>query len=94
MFLSHHGTDEAVVERIAECLRGEGIQVVLTGVYGVAFSPDGQRIASAGLDGRVRMQECEVRGPIEEVLALAKERSKRELTCEERQTFLHERCRS
>ncbi len=60
----------------------------------VAFSPDGRQIASASLDGTVRVWMCEVCGPIEEVLAMAEQRVTRELTDEERQTFLHESPRS
>jgi WD40 repeat protein len=76
-------------------MAGEVEPVILPGhdgnVYGVTFDPDGQRIASAGADGTVRIWNCEVCGrPIGEVLALAEERSTRELTCEERATFLHE----
>ncbi|MGH8932594.1 MAG: TIR domain-containing protein [Egibacteraceae bacterium] len=44
-------------------------------VIAVAFRPDGQRLASASTDGLVRAWECEVCGPIEEVLALARERA-------------------
>jgi hypothetical protein len=62
----------------------------LGSVSGASFSLDGQRIASASDDGTVRVWECEVCGPIEEVLKLAEERVTRELTCEERVTFLHE----
>jgi WD40 repeat protein len=61
---------------------------------GVAFSPDGQQIASSSFDATVRVWTCEVCGPIEEVLALAEQRITRELTCEEQETFLHEPCRS
>ena len=77
-------------------LTRRGDPIVLRGHEGrvrdVAF---GQRVASAGDDGTVRVWDCEVCGrPIGEVLALAEGRVTRELTCEERQTFLHEPCRS
>ena len=74
----------------------EADPVVLRGhegvVSGVAFTPDGQRIASSSADRTVHIWNCELCGrPIGEVLALADERVTRELTCEERRTFLNER---
>ncbi len=69
----------------AVALRGHRL-----GVFSAAFSPDDQhRIVSAGNDGTVRVWNCAVCGPIEEVLALADERVTRELTCDERATFLN-----
>ncbi len=35
---------------------------------------------------------CEICGSIQEVLALAAQRVTRELTCQERETFLHAPC--
>jgi WD40 repeat protein len=60
-------------------------------VHGITFSADGRRVATASIDGTVRMWVCEVCGPIEQVLALAERRGTRELTTEERTVFLHER---
>ncbi|MGH8908536.1 MAG: TIR domain-containing protein [Egibacteraceae bacterium] len=66
--------------------------VVLRGHAGVVGDVTfNQLIASAGQDGTVRVWDCEVCGrPIQEVLALSDGRVTRELTCEERVTFLHE----
>jgi len=56
--------------------------------YGVVFVRDGSRLASAGADGTVRLWSCEVCGSVDEVLQLAKQRSTRALTTEERLAFL------
>jgi hypothetical protein len=75
---------------------GAAEPVVLLGHHGsvnsVAISPGGQRVASAGVDGTVRLSECEVCGSIELVLAPADNRVTRELKSEN--VFLHERARS
>jgi len=56
-----------------------GGSVVLRGYEGkvaaVAFRPDGQKLASASTNGSVRAWRCEVCGPIEDVLALARQRA-------------------
>ncbi|MFC6021488.1 helix-turn-helix domain-containing protein [Plantactinospora solaniradicis] len=52
------------------------------------FSPDGRRLITTHEDGTVRIVECRVCGPIDDVLATAKERVARELTPEERYIFL------
>jgi WD40 repeat protein len=66
--------------------------VVLRGhdgaVNGVAFSPNGQRLASGGADGTL-VWHCEVCGAIDAVRALAKRRSLRTLTSEERKIFAY-----
>jgi WD40 repeat protein len=51
------------------------------------ISRDGQRVASAGVDGTVRLSECEVCGSIELVLAPADNRVTRELTSENVTSF-------
>jgi WD40 repeat protein len=63
---------------------------VPTGAYGVAFSPDGRRIAVSGWDGAVRIFECDVCGSLKDLVALADSRITRQLTPEERVQFLHE----
>ncbi len=51
----------------------------------VAFSPDGTRLATGGFEGRVRVYVL----PIEDLIALARERVTRGLTDEECQKYLH-----
>jgi WD40 repeat protein len=64
----------------------------LTGIGGpilsVSFSPDGRRIATAGLDGKVSLYDVELGGTKEQLLALARKRVTRPLSPEERATYL------
>jgi WD40 repeat protein/DNA-binding SARP family transcriptional activator len=53
-------------------------------VYGVAFSPDGRLLASSGLDGNVIVHLL----PIDELVAVARERVTRALTAEECRQYL------
>jgi WD40 repeat protein len=62
-------------------LRQEGF------AFGVDALPDGRRFVSASDDGSVRIWECDVCGPVEEVLALAERRTTRDLTADERERF-------
>jgi WD40 repeat protein len=55
------------------------------GIFDVAFSPDGTRLATAGKDGHVRLYVL----PIEELVDLAQSRLTRTWTTEECQQFLH-----
>jgi WD40 repeat protein len=57
----------------------------------VDFSPDGQRLVTTHLDGTVRISECEACQPINDLLTTTKARVTRDLTSDERHTFLHER---
>lgn len=62
-------------------LRQEGF------AFGVDALPDGRRFVSASDDGGVRVWECDVCGPIEEVVALSERRTTRDLTPDERERF-------
>jgi WD40 repeat protein len=48
------------------------------------FSPDGQRIVTAGLDGQVHLYAFDIGGATPQLLVLARERVPRQLTAEER----------
>jgi WD40 repeat protein len=54
-------------------------------VFGVAFSPDGTRLATSGGDGTARIYVL----PIEDLIALARTRVNRSLTDAECRQFLH-----
>jgi WD40 repeat protein len=43
-------------------------------VVAAAFTPDGRDILTAGRDGTVRRYRCELRGGIDELVAIAKAR--------------------
>jgi WD40 repeat protein len=64
--------------RVAE-LAGHTGPVSLPG-----FSPDGRRIAMAGLDGQVNLYAFDIGGATPQLLVLARERVPRQLTAEER----------
>ena len=59
------------------------------GIYGVAFSPDGTRLATASSDGTARVYVLR----IDELVGLARARLTRAWTADECRQFLHlERC--
>jgi WD40 repeat protein len=51
------------------------------------FAPDRHRLVTAHDDGTIRVWNCEVCGPIEQVRALATSRLTRALTADERRIF-------
>lgn len=55
-----------------------------------AFSPDGKWVVTAGEDATAQLFECQICGSLNDLLTWAQARAARELTCQERQTFLHE----
>lgn len=75
---------ETATGKLVETLYGHGDIL-----RDVAFSPDGKTILTAG-DNTARLYECIECGTPQELLQLANARITRELTCEERVTFLHE----
>jgi WD40 repeat protein len=59
-------------------------------ILGVAFSPDGTRVAAVGENGLVRLDQCLVCGSLQELLSVARSRAPRTLTSAERARYLHE----
>jgi hypothetical protein len=79
-----------VEDVLHQSVQASRIQLTLTGhnssVAGIAFSPDGKRIATASGDRTVQVYAL----TIEELMAIAKTRVSRSLTPEERRKYLHE----
>jgi WD40 repeat protein len=59
-------------------------------VSSAAFSPDGKFVLTAIADGTAYVYGCEICASLEDLLAIARTRVTRELTSEERKTYLHE----
>ena len=59
-------------------------------VSGVAFDPRRTRVATASFDGVVRIFDCEICAPVDDLLSLAGTRVTRGLTRDERELYLHE----
>lgn len=55
-----------------------------------AFAPDDRMVVTGGADGLARLYACPVCGPAGDLLALARARLSRALTCEERQAYLND----
>ncbi|HEV2782853.1 MAG TPA: hypothetical protein VGX25_25970 [Actinophytocola sp.] len=70
---------------------GAGEPIVYLGyqasVESVAFAPHGHRLLTTHDDGTVRIQQCEVCSTLDDVLALAANRTTRELTPAGRKAF-------
>ncbi len=75
---------ETATGKLIEILRGHSDIVT-----DAAFSPDGKTIVTTG-DTTARLYECVACAPLDKLLKLAETRITRELTCEERVTFLRE----
>jgi len=76
---------EARSGMLIEQLRGHTDQVT-----SAVFSADGKTLLTASKDGVARIFPCALCGSLQDLLALAQNRVQRELTCEERQAYLHE----
>ena len=73
--------------RVWNAHRGEESIVLDRRVYSAAtFGPDGRRVLAAG--GDVRLIECTICAPLDDVVRVATRRSTRRLTAAERATFL------
>ena len=59
-------------------------------VNSAVFSPDGRHIVTASVDNTAQVHVCDLCGALEDLLALANRRRRRELTVIERQIYLHE----
>jgi WD40 repeat protein len=59
-------------------------------VTDATFSSDGKYIVTASQDNIARLFRCDMCGSVEDLLTLAKSRVPREMTCEERQIYLHQ----
>lgn len=59
------------------------------GVTDAMFTPDAKTILTTSVDGKARLFACEVCGSIEKLKSMA-QRVTRQLTCAERETYLHE----
>jgi WD40 repeat protein len=60
------------------------------GASDATFTPDGEAVVSAGGDGWVRWTTCEVCGPLETAMRLARTRADREISALDRQRFAAE----
>ena len=72
--------------RVWDAHRGEESIVLDRGVSAATFGPDGRRVLAAG--GDVRLIECTICAPLDDVVRVATRRSTRRLTAAERATFL------
>jgi WD40 repeat protein len=64
------------------------VQGAQAAVQGAHLTPEGRRLVSCGGDGTALVWDCEVCGPIDEVVSLARSRVVRSFTQEERDRYL------
>jgi len=75
-------------------VRSGRIVFELRGIFGhltaARFSPDGKRVLTSSGNHTAQIYACEICGSLDDMVSLAHQRVRRELTVEERKKYLHE----